>query len=261
MANVTKPLVIGNWKMNLDYVEAVHLGQQLGVLLRNKPAEHTDIVVVPPFVDIRSVTSIVESERIAVEVGAQHVSAFENGAHTGEVSTTMLKRLNVRWVLVGHSERRSMYEMTDAIVAATLRTVVRSGLRVVLCVGEALEVRERDGQNDHVAAQLVSALDGLDEKVLDLVTVAYEPIWAIGTGLTASSEQVGAMTRHIRNELAKLSLGTGRVLYGGSVNADNASSLMTEGDVDGFLVGGASLKAESFMTIIQSCDECYDGKR
>lgn len=261
MSNVTKPLVIGNWKMNLDYVEAVHLGQQLGVMLKNKPAEHTDVVVAPPFVDIRSVTSIVESERIPVTVGAQHVNAHDNGAHTGEVSISMLKRLNVQWVLVGHSERRSMYAMTDEVVALTLRTVVRSGVNVVLCVGEPLAVRERDEQNDFVTAQLKSALEGLEEKFRELVTVAYEPIWAIGTGLTASTGQVGEMTGHIRSVLTKLALGGARVLYGGSVNAENATALMGEGDVDGFLVGGASLKAESFMAIIQSCDDCYDGKR
>jgi triosephosphate isomerase len=261
MTTSPRPLVIGNWKMNLDYVEAVHLGQQLGVLLKNRPAEHTDIVVVPPFVDIRSVTSIVDSERIPIEVGAQHVSAHDNGAHTGEVSVSMLKRLNVQWVLVGHSERRSMYAMTDDVVAATVRAVVRGGVKVVLCVGEALSIREADGQDQFVAAQLKSALEGLDEGFLEYVTVAYEPIWAIGTGLTASTEQVAAMMGHIRSQLAQLSLGDARVLYGGSVNADNAASLVGEGKVDGFLVGGASLKAESFMTIIQSCDECYDGKR
>jgi triosephosphate isomerase len=261
MTTSPRPLVIGNWKMNLDYVEAVHLGQQLGVLLKSRPAEHTDIVVVPPFVDIRSVTSIVDSERIPIEVGAQHVSAHDNGAHTGEVSVSMLKRLNVQWVLVGHSERRSMYAMTDDVVAATVRAVVRGGVKVVLCVGEALSIREADGQDQFVAAQLKSALEGLDEGFLEYVTVAYEPIWAIGTGLTASTEQVAAMMGHIRSQLAQLSLGDARVLYGGSVNADNAASLVGEGKVDGFLVGGASLKAESFMTIIQSCDECYDGKR
>ena len=261
MSNATRPLVIGNWKMNLDYVEAVHLGQQLGVLLKNRPVEHTDIVVAPPFVDLRSVTSIIESERIPVEVGAQHVNANDNGAHTGEISASMLKRLNVKWVLVGHSERRAMYAMSGEVVASTLRSVTRSGVRAVLCVGEPLETREAGVQDEYVAAQLVSALGGLDEKSRELLTVAYEPIWAIGTGLTATSEQVGAMMGHIRSVLGDFSCGDARVLYGGSVNADNATSLMLEGLVDGFLVGGASLKAESFMTIIQSCDDCYDGKR
>jgi len=254
-------LVVGNWKMNLDYVEALHLGQQIGVMLKNKPLEHVDVVLVPPFVDLRSVSSIVESERIPVGVGAQHVNQNDAGAHTGEVSVAMLKRLNVSWVIVGHSERRAMYAMTDELVVATLRQVVRNGLRAVLCVGEALNVREEHGEDEFVRAQLVSALKGLDQKYHELVSVAYEPIWAIGTGLNATSEQVADMTTHIRSVLAGLAMPGIRVLYGGSVNAQNAGALMSEGRVDGFLVGGASLKAESFMSIIQSCHDCYDGKR
>jgi triosephosphate isomerase len=256
-----KPLVIGNWKMNLDFVEAIHLGQQLGVMLKNKPAEHTEIVVVPPFVDLRSVTSIVSSERIPMTVGAQHVNPNDNGAHTGEVSASMLKRLGVEWVLVGHSERRATYAMTDDVVQATLRAVVRVGMRAVLCVGEALDVRESQLQNDFVRSQLMSAIEGLDTKFHELLTVAYEPIWAIGTGLTASTDQVRDMMDFIRSVLKSLSLPDTRVLYGGSVNAENAETLVTEGEVDGFLVGGASLKAESFLAIIQSCDDCYALKR
>lgn len=258
---MNRPLVIGNWKMNLDYVEAVHLIQQLGVVLKNKPLEHVDLVVVPPFVDIRSVTSVVESERVALEVGAQHASVHDAGAHTGEVSVSMLQRLNVRWVLVGHSERRAMYAMTDEVVAQTLRTVVRQGLHAVLCVGEELSVREAKDHRDFVTAQLHAALEGLDEKSRPLVTIAYEPVWAIGTGLTATTAQVREMTEHIRTVAASLSLGDARILYGGSVNADNAAALMTEGRVDGFLVGGASLKVESFLTIAQAANDCYDGKR
>ena len=257
----TKPLVIGNWKMNLDFVEAVHLGQQIGVLLKNRPSEHTEIVVAPPFVDLRSVASIVDSERIPIAVAAQHVNAHENGAHTGEVSVSMLQRLGVTWVLVGHSERRAMYDMDDAVVALTLRAVVRSGLRAVLCVGEALDIREDGEQDNWVRHQLRSALDDLDERFAEQVTVAYEPIWAIGTGLTAHVEQVRAMMTHIRTTLAALGLRDTRVLYGGSVNAENAASLVAEGRADGFLVGGASLKAESFLAIIQACDDCYALKR
>jgi triosephosphate isomerase len=254
-------LVIGNWKMNLDFVEAVHLGQQIGVLLKNRPAEHTEVVVAPPFVDLRSVTSIVASERMAMTVAAQHVNPNENGAHTGEISVSMLQRLGVEWVLVGHSERRASYAMDDATVALTLRAVVRSGLKAVLCVGEALDVREEGDQDEWVRRQLRGALDGLDEKYVELVTVAYEPIWAIGTGLTATSAQVYEMMTHIRSVLAGLKLGDARVLYGGSVNAENAASLVAEGHVDGFLVGGASLKAESFLAIISACDDCYALKR
>ena len=261
MIALTRPLVIGNWKMNLDFVEAVHLVQQLGVVLKNRPAEHTDVVVAPPFVDLRSVTSIVESERMTIDVAAQHVNPNENGAHTGEVSVSMLQRLGVHWVLVGHSERRSMYAMDDAVVAETLRAALRNGLRVVLCVGEALAIREADDQESFVRDQLVAALRGLDERFHELITVAYEPSWAIGTGLTASSEQVDQMTRHVRQVLAGQGLPGCRVLYGGSVNAENALTILTEARVDGFLVGGASLKAESFMAIVQAGDDCYAGGR
>jgi triosephosphate isomerase len=247
--------------MNLDFVEAVHLGQQIGVILKNRPAEHTDVVVVPPFVDLRSVTSIVDSERITIEVGAQHVNPNDNGAFTGEISTTMLKRLGVRWVLVGHSERRTLFGMDDAVVNTTLRAVVQSGLHAVLCVGEHLDVRDAEGQNDFVKAQLKSALEGLDDRYFDQVTVAYEPIWAIGTGRTAEGQQIAAMTTFIRSVLANNEMTTNRVLYGGSVNAENAASILSEGSVDGFLVGGASLSAEGFLAIIQACDDCYAGKR
>jgi len=257
----TRPLVIGNWKMNLDYVEAVHLTQQLGVVLRNKPLEHVDLVVAPPFVDLRSVTSVVEADRVPVEVAAQHASVHDAGAHTGEVSVPMLQRLNVLWVLVGHSERRAMYAMNDEVVAQTLRAVVRHGLRAVLCVGEELSVREASRHAELVTAQLHAALEGLDDASRALVTIAYEPVWAIGTGLTATTAQVRDMTEHIRVVAASLSLGDARVLYGGSVNADNAAALMNEGGVDGFLVGGASLKAESFLAIAQAANDCYDGKR
>lgn len=256
-----KPLVIGNWKMNLDFVEAIHLGQQIGVVLKNKPAEHTDIVVAPPFVDLRSLGSIVQSERIPMMVAAQHVNHHDAGAHTGEVSVPMLKRLGVEWVLVGHSERRSLYAMTEDLVASTLRAVVRGSLRAVLCVGESLDVREAGGENDYVRAQLESALHGLEPKYHELVTVAYEPVWAIGTGLTASVDQVRDMMVQIRSVLAGLSLAETRVLYGGSVNGENSEGLLVEGEVDGFLVGGASLKAESFLAIVQTCDDCYALKR
>jgi len=256
-----KPLLIGNWKMNLDYVEAIHLTQQLGVVLRNKPIEHTTVVVAPPFVDLRSVSSVIESDRIPLGLAAQHVNVNENGAHTGEISTSMLQRLGVTWILVGHSERRAMYGLTDELVASTLRVIVRQGLQAVLCVGEELPVRESGGQNAFVQAQLESALSGLEEKYRDQVTIAYEPVWAIGTGLTASTEQVREMTEHIRTVAQSLSLPDTRVLYGGSVNAENAGSIMTEGAVDGFLVGGASLKSEAFLTIARACEDCYDGSR
>ena len=255
-----RPLVIGNWKMNLDYVEAVHLAQQIGVLLRAKPSEYTDVVVAPPFVDLRSVRSVVDSERIPVAVGAQHVNPNDNGAHSGEVSTMMLKRLGVEWVLVGHSERRTKYAMSDAVVAATLRTVCANGLHAVLCVGEDESVRESGDHERFVTQQLESALAGFDLRQGQLVSVAYEPMWAIGTGLTATSAQVSSMTEHLRADLRRLGLTESRVLYGGSVS-DNATALLVESGVNGFLVGGASLKAESFLAIVRASDDCYNGVR
>ncbi len=255
-----RPLVIGNWKMNLDFVEALHLVQQLGVLMKNHAVEHTDVVVAAPFVDLRTVGSVVEAERLAIALGAQHVNPYDNGPHTGEISTAMLKRLNVEWVVVGHSERRTHYAMSDDIVAETLRSVVRAGQRAVLCVGEDLALRESGDYESFVEGQLASALRGLDERFHALVTIAYEPLWAIGTGVNATSEQVRAMSAFLRRTLASLSLSP-RILYGGSVNPENAASLVREGDVDGFLVGGASLKAESFYAILRACDDCYAIKR
>jgi triosephosphate isomerase len=257
----SRPLVIGNWKMNLDFVEALHLVQQLGVLMKNRAVEHTDVVVAAPFVDLRSVSSVIDAEKLAIGLGAQHVNPNENGAHTGEISMGMLSRLNVQWVLVGHSERRTHYAMTDDIVAETLRSVVRAGQHAVLCVGEDLALREAGEYEAFVEAQLSSALRGLDERFHPLVTVAYEPLWAIGTGVTATSEQVREMNGFLRRVLSSLSLTAPQVLYGGSVNPDNATTLVKDGDVDGFLVGGASLKAESFYAILRACDDCYAIKR
>ncbi|HWD94831.1 MAG TPA: triose-phosphate isomerase [Acidimicrobiales bacterium] len=257
----TRPLVIGNWKMNLDFVEALHLVQQLGVLIKNRPVEHADVVIAPPFVDLRTVSSVIDAEKFAMSLGAQHVNPFDSGAHTGEISMGMLSRLNVQWVIVGHSERRTHYAMSDEIVAETLRSVVRAGQHAVLCVGEDLAIREAGDHEAFVESQLSSALSGLEERFHPLVTIAYEPLWAIGTGVTATSEQVLEMTRFLRTALTSLGLSAPQVLYGGSVSPENAESLVREGEVDGFLVGGASLKAESFYAILRACDDCYAIKR
>ncbi|MHB2029252.1 MAG: triose-phosphate isomerase [Acidimicrobiales bacterium] len=256
-----RPLVIGNWKMNLDFVEGLHLVQQLGVLLKHRPLEYTDVVVCAPFVDLRTVSSVIDADRLPIEVGAQHVSAFDNGSHTGEISVSMLQRLNVSWILVGHSERRANYAMSDDVVAHTLRAVVRANLRAVLCVGEGLDVRESSRHEEFVGSQLEHALREIDAPGRELVTVAYEPLWAIGTGETAPSEQVSEMTAFVRARLTKLGVATPQVLYGGSVNGENAATLVRDSGVDGFLVGGASLKAESFVAILHACDDCYARKR
>jgi triosephosphate isomerase len=247
--------------MNFDFVEALHLTQQLGVILRNKPVDRVDVMVAPPFVDIRTVSSIIEADRIHMGLAAQHVSSFDAGAYTGEVSALMLKRLNVGAVIVGHSERRGHFGQTDEVVRDTVVQAAKNGLNVILCCGESLEVREGEEHRAFVKAQLEAALSGLSEKYAEAITVAYEPIWAIGTGLTASSDQVAEMMTSIRECLTELGLGDSRVLYGGSVNEENASELISEGKADGFLVGGASLKAESFMAIVGAAQDCYASKR
>jgi triosephosphate isomerase len=257
----SKPLVVGNWKMNHDYVEALHLTQQIGVVLKNKSREHVEIAVAPPSVDLRSVSSIIESERIPISLAAQHVSMFDNGAHTGEISVAMLKRLGVKSVIVGHSERRSMYGQTDDIVASTAQTAARGGLEVLLCCGENLDARDAGEHLSFVSNQIALALDGFDKKNLELLTIAYEPIWAIGTGRTANSEQVAEMMAHIRLELNSRGMSDTRVLYGGSVTGENAAELLTSGQAGGFLVGGASLKVESFMAIVEAVDDCYAKNR
>ena len=251
-----RALVVGNWKMNLDFVEAVHLTQQIGVLLRHEPVAHVDIALAPPFVDLRSVSSVLDADRIPVSLCAQHVNANEPGAQTGEISLSMLMRLGVTTYIVGHSERRTHYAMDDDIVARTLLHVTRAGQRGLLCVGENLAVREASEHEAFVAAQLESALRPLSVAQRELVTVAYEPIWAIGTGRSATNDEADLATAHARRVLATLEMPTTRVLYGGSVNADNASELIRQG-IDGFLVGGASLKAESFLAIIHAVDGCY----
>ncbi|MGC2486482.1 MAG: triose-phosphate isomerase [Acidimicrobiales bacterium] len=261
MAIAKRPLVIGNWKMNLDFVEGLHLVQQIGVLMKNRPIEHTDVVVAPPFVDLRTVSSVLESERVAAVLGAQHVSDQENGARTGEISMSMLTRLGVQFVIVGHSERRTYYDMSDELVARTLRAVVRGGARAVVCVGENLEQRESGDAEAFVRHQLEAALGGLEERFHESTIVAYEPLWAIGTGVTASAEQVSDMTAFVRGLVRSCGFDAPKVLYGGSVNPDNAAELVRESDVDGFLVGGASLKAESFYAILRACDDCYALKR
>jgi len=254
---MTRALVVGNWKMNLDYVEGIHLVQQLGVLLRAKSPEMTDVVVAPPFVDLRSVTSIIEADRLTMTVASQHAHFAESGAFTGEVSVQMLKRLGVKYVIVGHSERRTGFGMNDEIVRATLDSVLAAGLSVILCCGEDADVRDSGEAASFVAGQIASALNGVKSKYSDKIIVAYEPIWAIGTGRAADPETVREMIDAVRLSVPSDMRDDARVLYGGSVKADNAADLIANSGADGFLVGGASLQAEEFVGIVTAVDGCY----
>ena len=252
-----RALVLGNWKMNLDYVEAIHLVQQLGVLLRAKPAERTDVAVAPPFVDIRSVTSIIEADRLNLAVAAQHAHYAESGAFTGEVSVPMLKRLGVKSVIVGHSERRTLHGMDDETVRATTEAALQAGLSVILCCGEDQETRDEGSATEFVSRQIDSALRGVKSKYAEQIVVAYEPIWAIGTGRAADGDTVREMLELVRNAIPSELRSDSRVLYGGSVTAENAAELMTNSGADGCLVGGASLRAEDFVAIVSAVDDCY----
>lgn len=255
----TRPVVMGNWKMNLDHVEAVHLTQQIGLMLRSEPATHVDVALAPPFTDLRSVSSVIEAERFNLTLCAQHVNPHDNGAYTGEVSAAMLVRLGVKGAIVGHSERRAMYAMDDDVVRQTLRACAKAGLAPVLCVGEGLDEREAGDSVAFVREQLRRDLEGIGP--LEGLNVAYEPLWAIGTGLAASAEQVAEMMDEISRALEGLGYRDTSVLYGGSVTPQNAAELASAGRAQGFLVGGASLKAEGFCGIVRALDDCYAGKR
>jgi triosephosphate isomerase len=223
-----------------------------------------DVVVVPPFTDLRSVSSVIEAEKLELGLGAQHVSEFEQGAYTGEVAATMLARLGVTIVLVGHSERRTHFHMDDATVARTASAALRGGLTPMVCVGESEDERA-DGATDEVLArQLGAVLTELDGVDVERLCVAYEPVWAIGSGTAATPEDAGSACAHLR-KLAEQHLGEAaarlRILYGGSVSADNAAELVTPSDVDGLLVGSASLTPAGFAGVLGAVADCYRSSR
>jgi triosephosphate isomerase len=243
----------GNWKMNLNHLEAIALVQKLAFSLDETDLEKVEVAVLPPYTDIRSVQTLIDGDKLALSYGAQDVSVHDSGAYTGEVSGAMLAKLGCTYAVVGHSERRQYHNEDDALVAAKVKAAFRHGLTPILCIGEGLDVR-RDG--DHVPftlAQLDAALaDVMAEQAKDVV-IAYEPVWAIGTGEVATPEDAQEVCSAIRGRLAELyssELAAGvRVLYGGSVKAANIAPIMEQADVDGALVGGASLEADEFSSI------------
>ncbi|CAN7265276.1 triose-phosphate isomerase [Microbacterium sp. LjRoot45] len=255
MAVTRTPLIAGNWKMNLDHLQAVAFVQKLHWTL--KDAKHDDdsveVAVFPPFTDIRTVQTLLDADKIPFALGAQDVSTQDAGAYTGEVSGAFLKKLDVHYVIIGHSERREYHHETDEVVAAKVKAALKHGLVPVICVGETLEQREESGPTAVSVAQLRAALEGVAADA-DIV-VAYEPVWAIGTGQVASPEQAQEVCVALRAVIAE-TLGADaaertRVLYGGSVKSGNIASFMREPDVDGALVGGASLLADEFAAIIR----------
>ncbi len=245
-----KPFIAGNWKMHFTHTEAAALGARLGARM----GAHTGarVMVAPPFTALQAVADAVRGS--AIELGAQNVNPEAGGAHTGEVACAMLAALGVGVVIVGHSERRHVYGEDDALIARKLRAVVDAGLEAVLCVGETLAERDAGAAAAVVARQLRAALGTCSAADLGRVVVAYEPVWAIGTGRTASVADADAMHREVRavvGELAGAAAAAELVVqYGGSVKPDNAAELLASPHVDGLLVGGASLQVESFARIV-----------
>lgn len=249
------PLMAGNWKMNLDHLEAIHLVQGLALALDDANFDYssTEVVVIPPFTDIRSVQTVVEGDGLKIRYGAQDVSTHQAGAYTGEISAEMLVKLGVSYVVVGHSERREYHHESDALVGEKARVVLVAGMTPIICCGEGLDVRKAGRQVEHVLAQIDGALEGMDAEAAAKVVIAYEPIWAIGTGEVATPADAQEVCGAIRLRLAELYSAevaeTVRILYGGSVKSSNVKDIMAEPDVDGGLVGGASLKADEFAKI------------
>jgi len=246
------PLMAGNWKMNLNHQEAVVMVQKLAWTLSDKKHDYArvEVVVVPPFTDIRSVQTLVDGDRLKIKYGAQDLSPHDNGAYTGDISAALLSKLGCSYVVVGHSERREHHNESDDLVNAKATKAVAAGITPIVCVGEGLEVRQSGRHVEHTLAQVDGSLAGFaPEQVANLV-VAYEPVWAIGTGEVATPDDAQEVCAAIRGRIAETfgeeSAASLRILYGGSVKAANVAGIMEKADVDGCLVGGASLQVDEF---------------
>ncbi|MEO0027503.1 MAG: hypothetical protein RL716_834 [Actinomycetota bacterium] len=247
------PLIAGNWKMNLDHQQAIALVQKLAYTLKDAAHDFksTEVVVFPPFTDLRTVQTLIDAEKFELGLGAQDLSKFDSGAYTGEISGAFLSKLDVKYVLIGHSERRQYHNEGDDTVQAKTAAAFRHGLVPVICVGETLEELETEGQSAVPVRQALAALAGHDK--LGEFVIAYEPVWAIGTGKVATAEEAASVCGKIREALVaefgeELAQAT-RILYGGSVKAANVAGFLRSTEVDGVLVGGASLDAEEFSGI------------
>jgi len=250
------PFIAGNWKMNLTAAQGVSLVQSINEFCRDYVEGAVDVVVAPPFTAIHSVATVIEIDKMNLGLGAQNMHWEAEGAFTGEVSPTMLIASRVAYVIIGHSERREHFDETDEIVNKKVRAAIKCGLKPILCCGESLEVREEEETLDFIEGQIREGLAGLVKTQLSGLVVAYEPIWAIGTGKTATSKMAEEVCLHIREILEDMFGETiaknTRILYGGSVNMNNAELFITEENIDGALVGGAALSAEAFNPIISA---------
>lgn len=247
------PLIAGNWKMNHDHLEAISSAQKLAFAFPKDGYEFVDIALTVPFTDLRSIQTLVEGDKLTITYGAQDVSAHDNGAYTGEVSASMLEKLGCTWVVVGHSERREYHQESNELVAAKTKKALEHGISPIVCVGESLDVREAGNHVSYVVDQTRESLAGLTPDELSRTVIAYEPVWAIGTGKVASAadaQEVCHAIRELLRELADDTIADSiRILYGGSVKTETVAEIIGEPDVDGGLVGGASLDGQEFAKL------------
>ncbi len=250
------PIISGNWKMHHNHFEAIQTVQKLSYLLPKEVFDTVEVSVHPPFTDLRSVQTTIETDRMGLGLGAQHCHWEDKGAFTGEVSAPMLAKLNADYVIVGHSERRELFGETDADVRRKLEAVQANAMTPIVCVGETLEERESGATDSKITGQVEAALDGLPTEQVAGLVIAYEPIWAIGTGATATpadaQETISIIRSALSEQLSEEVAGGIRILYGGSVKAGNAAALTSQPDIDGALVGGASLDAAEFAAIVKA---------
>ena len=249
-----KPVMAGNWKMHHNHFEAIQVVQKLAYRLEADDYDRCDVVVCPTLICLRSVQTVIESDRMTIGLGAQNCYFEEKGAFTGEVSAPMLAKMNVQYVIVGHSERREIFAETDEMVSKKTRAVLGAGMTPIVCCGETLEEREGEQTTEKVSGQIKAAFHGIKSEDIAQCIVAYEPIWAIGTGKTATSQEANdtiGVIRSVIREMAGAAADQVRILYGGSVKPSNVTELMSMPEIDGALVGGASLDPDDFAKIIK----------
>ena len=249
-----KDLIVGNWKMHATHLETIQMVQKLGYRLDYADYERVDVGICPPFTSLRSAQTVIETDHLEIKLGAQNVYFEEKGAYTGEIAPDMLSALSVSLVIVGHSERREIFGETDEIVNRKVKAVLAAGMTPILCCGETEHEREDGVTEDKIGRQVRAGLAGLTAEQIAGLVVAYEPIWAIGTGRTASDDDAGAMATFVRATIADVvgdAAESTRILYGGSMNPGNVAGLMAKQDIDGGLVGGASLDPDTFASVIR----------
>lgn len=251
-----RPLMAGNWKMNMNTSEAVNLSQRISDRYE-KDFGVVDVVLCPPFIDLKSVSNVLAFDRSKIALGAQDVFWKESGAYTGEIAPTMLKEVGCSYCIVGHSERRELFNETDRTVNLKIKALLRTGIAPIICCGESLEVHDGGGAEAFVCAQVEAALDTVAVDSIPSIVIAYEPLWAIGSGRTATPEAADSVCAAIRMTIERLYCDTAasqvRVLYGGSLKPENVKHFMPLANIDGGLVGGASLDADSFIALVKAC--------